>query len=124
MQGELLDDNDIFTEDIEIDDIIEVESEVVDYTYPCVLLSGITTQWELEYLSKYTCKEGASLPLYVKFEGMIGQVGYMELTSEYLITLGFISGKTPYTLKVLMNPNEEKEIDYTDEDTLMKFIKL
>lgn len=124
MIEELLEDSDVFTEDLEIEDIVEVENDEVDFIYPCVLLSGVTTQWELEYLSKYTCQENASLPLYVEFEGMTGLVGSMELTSNYLLTLGTISGNTPYKLKILTSPTEEKEIDYKDAETLLKFIKL
>ena len=37
MIEELLEDSDVFTEDLEIEDIVEVENDEVDFTYPCVL---------------------------------------------------------------------------------------
>ena len=107
-----------------LEDEIELESFSIDYTYPSVLLSGVQTEWELEYLSKYTCREDASLPLYVEFEGIIANVGNIELTSSYFITLTTLTKDNPYNIKLLLNAKEEKVIKYNEPEELVKFIKL
>lgn len=125
MTDEILD-TEIYTEDIELDDFIEVDDNdmQVEYTYPCALLEGVQTEYEVEYLAKYTCDESASLPLYIKYGDIVTLMGRMELTSRYLMNLDFIDSDKTYSIKLLLSANEEKLINLRDSETLLKLIKL
>ena len=116
----------VYTEDIELDAFIEVEDDIVEvqYTYPCALLEGVQTEYEVEYLAKYACDESASLPLYIKFGDMTALMGNMELTSSYLLNLNFIDSDKTYSLKLLLSADEEKVINLRDAEALLKFIKI
>ena len=125
MTEEILD-TEVYTEDIELDDFIEFdESNIqVEYTYPCALLEGVQTEYEVEYLARYACDESASLPLYIKYGDIVALMGRMELTSRYLMNLAFIDSDKIYSLKLLLSANEEKLINIRDSETLLKLIKL
>lgn len=119
-------DTEVYTEDIELDSFIEVDEAdtQIEYTYPCALLEGVKTEYEVEYLAKYACDDKASLPLYIKYGDIVALMGCMELTSRYLLNLNFIDSDNTYSLKLLLNANEEKVINLTDSETLLKLIKL
>ena len=92
--------------------------------YPCAVLEGVTTKWEVEFLRNHKCDKEVSIPLYINFEGLILLLGQIELTMDYLLLLKYLDSDSNYKLEIHRCKDNKTEIDLSDINSLIKFIKL
>ena len=105
------------------DDEQDIELGIPNMIYPNLQISGISMMSEVEYLMNYPCNKDISIPLYVEYNGNVKQIGYAELTKDYLILLSKISSNT-YLVTFNNAPNNSKILDCTDGKFLEQLIRL
>lgn len=91
--------------------------------YPCLILQGVTTLQELEFLKNCKNNGETSLPLYISAFDQIKELGVMELTLDSMIRLNKLGG-TDYKLYLCKKGNELKQIDFRDKTVLENLIRL
>lgn len=89
--------------------------------YPCLVISGLTTEEELTFFRKREYSEEVSLPLYCEMENVPYEIGKMELSFDSLLALRVIAD---YDLKLYRSAQDVIQIDLNDPITLLKFIRL
>lgn len=104
-----------------VDDLLSFDSSG-EMEYPCIVISGITTENEYLFFSQRTVtEEDACLKMYFECEGEMVELGQFPLTLNFLLSLRSIGN---YEIQLHSNASKYKIIDLNDADTLMKFIKL
>lgn len=93
--------------------------------YPCMVISGLTLMDEVVYLQNHQCHIGTSMQLYINFQGQIFPLNKADLELRYLLLLKDLSPKDePYEVKIYMNENTSKNIDWSNPESLLLFAKL
>lgn len=92
-----------------------------ELTYPCIVIEGVTTKPELEYLSRIPEKKGRSLPLFVHAFDMNLRLGWFPVESTTMILVSTISLGS-YKVFLCKSENDRKEIDIDDMNTRLKSI--
>ena len=105
-----------------IEDRQQVSNAVL--SYPCAVLEGLTTKWEVEFLKNHECDKDVSIPLYINFEGLILLLGNIELTMDYLLLLRYLDSDNMYKLTIHKSKDVISEVSITDPTSLLRFIKL
>lgn len=95
-----------------------------DAIYPCAVIEGLTTEYEVEFLKKHSCEPDVSIPLYINFDGLILLLGNIELTLDYLLTIRYLDVSKLYKLKIYKSADVIVEVDLNDANQLANFIKL
>ena len=90
--------------------------------YPCIIISGITTENEYLFFSQRKVpEECACLKMYFECEGEMVELGLFPLTLDFLLSLRSIGD---YGIQLCYDETRSKFIDLNDATTLTKFIKL
>lgn len=96
--------------------------------YPCIVIKGLSYDWEIDYFTNRKNREEYSLPLYIENQGDFFEVGIMEFNSSNLIDLYNVSVDkhldSAYELWIYKSEEDKTKIDYTDGDVIAKFIEL
>ncbi len=98
-------------------------SDAPDLQYPCIVLEGVEYVWELNFLKNRVFREHLALPVYVNHTGHYFYLTQMELTEKTLALFNSIS-EGSYKVSIHKDKTTISEIDYTDGETLEKFIRL
>lgn len=116
----------VSVEEVDLLDL-ELEEETTEIItegmqFPCVLLEGIESEKEVRHFMKSEVDEALSLPLYMRFENVVKEVGKYELSLDYILKTAYISSK--YTLTICKSENTFVDIDLKNPAALMNFIVL
>lgn len=91
--------------------------------YPSIVLEGVTSQQELQYLKKaYKDKGDNKLPFYMSAFGKFKEVGYISLDVDSVLNLAHIDSR--YKIWLYKSEDNKVLIDHDDDATLIKLIKL
>lgn len=127
IDGSLDDDNYVIDADFS-DDKDSVDLEVVDINvdlsdktrYPNLLLKGITTINELDFISSITKgKKRTLLPLYVEYSGITKYICDFNLTFDNLLLLSRMKG---YSLHLNYSETESSLINLADAGCLAEYL--
>lgn len=89
--------------------------------YPCVIVSGVQLEYELEFLKTRVTDPTKSLPLYAYVDGRFEPLDKVELTLDSLLLLKSVNN---YTLYLCKSKDQRKEIDLSDPNTYLKFLSV
>lgn len=90
---------------------------------PCVVLEGVTSQQELNYLEKAFSEEGENkIPFYLKAFGKFKRLGNIELDVDNVLNLNYIS--EDYKIWLYHDGEHKVLLDQNNDETLIKLIKL
>lgn len=104
--------------------------------YPCVILTGVLTEVELEMLRdkldvySYNLydEDGEdihvvteSCPLYVEFENTIKEIGTFYFSLDYILNLKYVGD---YNIRLCASENKVRTIDLMNGNDLLSFIRL
>lgn len=103
---------------------ISDDFEEVELNYPCVVLEGVTTSYEIDFLAHTNYPQDEALPLYVIYEGIFLALGTIGFSCESLLQLSLLDIKQEYSVKLCKAKGEEISIDIHDPYMLEKLIKL
>lgn len=96
--------------------------------YPCIVIKGLSYDWEIDYFANRKNREEYSWPLYMENKGDYFKVGLMEFNSSNLIDLYNVGVdehlKSNYELWIYKSETDKSKIDYTDGNVIAKFIEL
>ena len=104
---------------ITVDDSFE---EYADVKYPCLLINGATSQEEIDFLKKFQSnkKDSKAIFLYCEAPQGVIEVGYVELSLHFLLTLSRMPGYRLFS--VFSEESTKQEIDLTNPKILINFI--
>lgn len=123
-----LDDNSYEFNDTLADDKDSVDLEIVDINvdlsdkthYPNLLLKGVTTINELDFISSITQgKKRTLLPLYVEYSGVTKYICDFNLTFDNLLLLSRMKG---YSLNLNYSETESSLINLADPGCLAEYL--
>lgn len=89
--------------------------------YPCVVISGVTSNEEVEYFRNRLCTSDACVTAYCFVDDTPVKIGQLELTLSGLLTLRSIFD---YGVELRVSPERTRVIDLNDPSMLVKFIRL
>ena len=105
----------------EYDDSIFCEQASVDLVYPCAIITGITTLEEFEFFRKHKNDPELSIPLFCPVDGVMCEVGLLELSLTRFLTLRSIAD---YHVEIKRSATDSVVVDLNNPEALLKFIKI
>lgn len=102
-------------------EVVDIDVDLSDKLhYPNLLLRGVTTINELDFISSITHgRERNLLPLYVEFSGVVRYICDFNLTFDNLLLLSRMSG---YSLNLNYSESESSLINLTDAECLAQYL--
>lgn len=108
-----------FTDDLGLqeynDGVLEEMSE--NLQYPCVVIDNINSVKIVEYIAE-TC--GGDIPLYVKLNDAIVQIGFTDLKVGTILRFKVLSDK--FDVKLHVDKNVQVDLTLTDPTTFTKLL--
>ena len=102
--------------DVFNDDVAEAIMDTIDY--PCIVVEGVSSEYELEFLSKL--KSGnATFPLYCKVESVVRKIGVINMDIQTFLLLKSIDN---YSVKLFGSKDSFSEIKLDDYHTFLKML--
>lgn len=110
-------------DDVNLESVID-ESTYAEIKYPCLLLNGASTNEEVDFLRSFSTEKNNSKAIYLYCEAAQGvcEIGYIQLTLKFLLTLSRMPGYRLYSL--YSDTSERNEIKLDDPEVLSNFISL
>ncbi|WP_304427867.1 hypothetical protein [uncultured Clostridium sp.] len=91
--------------------------------YPCVILEGVTSVEELNYLKKaFKEEDDTKLPFYIKAFGTHKKIGKINISLDEVLGLDYIS--KDYKISIWNSPDESVNLDTKNEEDLIKLIRI
>lgn len=110
-------------DDLALEVLEEVEStttaDVIEY--PCMVIDGLTTVEEAQFLNRMKPSSEMVLPLYCSIDGTIKRIGTSELTIKYLQILNYLGD---YCVSIRKAESVASSLDLKDVNTYLRLITL
>lgn len=91
--------------------------------YPCVILEGVNSLEELNYLKQAYSKHGEDkLPFYVKAFNTHKKIGTIDVSLNAILDLNYIS--KDYKISIWNDENTTVNLDTKNENDLIKLIRI
>lgn len=91
--------------------------------YPCVILEGVNSVEELNYLKQAYDKDGTDrIPFYVKAFNTHKKIGKIDVSLDAVLDLNYIS--KDYKISIWNNENTTVDLDTKNENDLIKLIRI
>jgi len=89
--------------------------------YPCMVIDGLTTVEEAQFLHRLKPNSEMVLPLYCSIDGTIKRIGTSELTIKYLQILNYLGD---YGVSIMKSAGAVSPLDLKDVNTYLGLITL
>ncbi len=89
--------------------------------YPCMVIDGLTTVEEVQFLHRLKPNSEMVLPLYCSIDGTIKRIGTSELTIKYLQILNYLGD---YGVSIRKSAGAVSPLDLKDVNTYLRLITL
>lgn len=89
--------------------------------FPCIILEGIKTAEELQFLANHAFDVNCALPMFIKHCGVTKRAGSIDMTLVAMQGLGAIAA---YKVTLCKTPTDQVTLDLADPGTLIKFIRI
>ena len=112
------DDTDLALEVLEQVESVPVHDQI---DYPCMVIDGLTTVEEAQFLHKLKPNSEMVLPLYCSIDETIKRIGTSELTIKYLQILNYLGD---YGVSIMKSAGVVSTLDLKDVNTYLGLITL
>lgn len=112
------DDTDLALEVLEQVESVPVHDQI---EYPCMVIDGLTTVEEAQFLHRLKPNSEMVLPLYCSIDGTIKRIGTSELTIKYLQILNYLGD---YGVSIMKSTGVMSPLDLKDVNTYLGLVTL
>lgn len=112
------DDTDLSLEVLEQVESVPVHDQI---EYPCMVIDGLTTVEEAQFLHRLKPNSEMVLPLYCSIDGTIKRIGTSELTIKYLQILNYLGD---YGVSIMKSKGVMSSLDLKDVNTYLGLVTL
>lgn len=111
------------TEDLGLDEITDSLEDKLsdDLEYPCLVLSGMVTKEEIVFWSTRRYDSEHKIALYLKFDGIIKQAGFVNFDLELCQVMSLLAD---YTVELHKAKGVCKTLDVRNPNVLINLIKI